>query len=70
MPGQVFSCIRAGGGVLAESEKKQSFWTTLPGFLTGVAALLTAVTGLLVAVYPHAVSGSKEGAAARADGDG
>jgi hypothetical protein len=49
---------------LVESEKKQSFWTTLPGFLTGVAALLTAVTGLLVAVFPHALSGSKEGAVA------
>jgi hypothetical protein len=49
---------------LAESERKQSFWTTVPGFLTAVAALLTAVTGLLVAVYPHGVSGSKEDATA------
>jgi hypothetical protein len=48
---------------LAESERKQSFWTTLPGFLTAVAALLTAVTGLLVAVYPHGAPGSKEGGA-------
>jgi hypothetical protein len=48
---------------LAQSEKKQSFWTTLPGFLTAVAALLTAVTGLLVAMYLHGVSGSKESGA-------
>jgi hypothetical protein len=45
---------------VAESEKKQSFWTTLPGFLTGIAAVLTAVTGLLVVMYPHGFAGSKE----------
>jgi hypothetical protein len=28
--------------VLAEPDKKQHFWTTLPGVLTGIAALLTA----------------------------
>jgi hypothetical protein len=47
--------------VLAEPDKKQNFWTTLPGFLTGIAAVLTAVTGLLVVLYPHGFSGSKEG---------
>jgi hypothetical protein len=45
---------------LTESDKKQSFWTTLPGFLTGIAALLTAVTGLLVTTYPHGFAGGKE----------
>ena len=30
--------------------KGSSFWTTLPGILTAVAALITAVTGLLVAL--------------------
>jgi len=45
---------------LAEADKKQSFWTTLPGILTGVAALLTAVTGLLVIAYPHGFAGGKE----------
>jgi hypothetical protein len=49
---------------VAESEKKQSFWTTLPGFLTGIAAVLTAVTGLLVVMYPHGFAGSKETPAA------
>ena len=38
---------------MAEPEKKQNFWTTLPGVLTGIAAVLTAVTGLLVVMYPH-----------------
>jgi hypothetical protein len=50
-----------GGVVLAEPDKRQSFWTTLPGFLTGIAALLTAVTGLLVVMYPHGLAGSKDG---------
>jgi hypothetical protein len=36
-----------------EVEKKQSFWTTMPGILTGLAALLTAATGLWVAIGPH-----------------
>jgi hypothetical protein len=48
---------------LAEPEKKQSFWTTMPGMLTGIAAVLTAVTGLLVVVFPHGLAGSKDGAA-------
>ena len=30
-------------------ERKSSFWATLPGILTGIAALLTAVTGILIA---------------------
>jgi hypothetical protein len=45
---------------LAELEKKQSFWTTLPGMMTGIAALLTAVTGLLVVMHPHGPAGGKE----------
>jgi len=45
---------------LAEPDKKQNFWTTLPGVLTGIAAILTAVTGLLVILYPHGFAGSKE----------
>jgi hypothetical protein len=49
------------GVILAEPEKKQNFWTTLPGLLTGIAAVLTAVTGLLVVMYPHGFAGSKDG---------
>jgi hypothetical protein len=45
---------------LAELDKKQNFWTTMPGILTGIAALLTAATGLFVAVYSHGDSGSKD----------
>jgi len=46
---------------LAEPDKKQNFWTTLPGLLTGIAAVLTAATGLLVVMYPHGFAGSKDG---------
>jgi hypothetical protein len=46
---------------LPEPDKKQSFWTTLPGVLTGIAALLTAVTGLLVVMYPHGFGAAKDG---------
>jgi hypothetical protein len=31
-------------------DRRHPFWTTLPGLLTGVAALLTALTGIYVAV--------------------
>jgi hypothetical protein len=35
-----------------ESEKRPtSFWQTLPGILTAIAAILTAVTGLVVALH-------------------
>ena len=45
---------------MAEPDKKQNFWTTLPGLLTGLAALLTAVTGFLVVMHPRDVAGGKE----------
>jgi hypothetical protein len=37
---------------MAEPGHERSWWTTLPGVLTGVAALLTAVGGLVVALHP------------------
>jgi hypothetical protein len=48
---------------LAEPDKKQNFWTTLPGLLTGLAALLTAVTGFLVVMHPRDAAGGKAGPA-------
>ncbi len=33
-----------------DTPEKQSFWTTLPGILTGLAALVTAVGGLIAIV--------------------
>lgn len=33
------------------SEEKKSFWETLPGILTGTAAVLTALAGLLTVIY-------------------
>lgn len=35
---------------MSNNDNSKSFWTTLPGILTGVAALLTAVGGLLIAI--------------------
>lgn len=32
-------------------EKKQSFWTTIPGILTGVAAVISAVAALFVGLH-------------------
>ena len=49
---------------MAESENKQNFWTTLPGFMTGLAAVLTAVTGLLVVMNQHSGAKSKDDPAA------
>ena len=36
---------------MTESQNKANFWTTLPGILTGLAALVTALAGLWVAVH-------------------
>ena len=30
--------------------EKHSFWSTIPGMLTGLAAIITAIGGLLIAV--------------------
>jgi hypothetical protein len=46
--------------ILAQSDKP-AFWTTLPGVLTGIAALLTAATGLLIVVHPHGFGGAATG---------
>jgi hypothetical protein len=53
---------------LAEPEK-QNFWTTLPGVLTGIAAVLTAATGLLVLMYPHGFQNAKQIASPAAAGE-
>lgn len=37
---------------MTENQNKPNFWTTLPGILTGIAALLTAAGGLWVALHP------------------
>ncbi len=36
---------------MGQKPNSQSFWTTLPGILTGLAALLTAIGGLITASY-------------------
>ncbi len=36
--------------MMEEKEKKRSFWTTLPGILTGCAAIITAVGALITAL--------------------
>lgn len=38
------------------SEKKQ-FWATIPGILTGIAAVLTAVTGLVALLFTEQLAG-------------
>ena len=49
---------------MPEPEKKENFWTTLPGILTGIAALLTAFTGLWIATSPHSGAAKAEPPAA------
>lgn len=46
---------------MADTPSRQSWWQTLPGILTGVAALITAVTGLMVA-FNHSASRSQPAA--------
>jgi hypothetical protein len=35
------------------AEDKQPFWSSIPGILTGIAALVTAATGLIAAFHGH-----------------
>ncbi len=46
---------------MASRKKEPGFWSTLPGVLTGAAALLTAVTGLVVGLYQYGALGSDSG---------
>jgi hypothetical protein len=34
---------------MSGEDNKKSFWSTIPGILTGIAAVLTAIGGLIVA---------------------
>jgi len=43
-------------------EKKAGFWTSLPGVLTGIAAVVTAIGGLVLGLYQYGVLGSKRAA--------
>ena len=38
---------------MPDEQKPHSFWTSIPGILTGTAALLTAVVGLMLAIKPN-----------------
>jgi hypothetical protein len=42
-----------------KSEDKQSFWTTLPGIITGITGLVVAITGLVTALGENGVIGSR-----------
>jgi len=44
---------------MGTDEDDRSFWKTIPGILSGVAALLTAVTGLFIAI--QATTGDEDG---------
>ncbi len=40
--------------------EKHSFWSTVPGMLTGIAAIITAIGGLLVVLLQTGILGDKE----------
>jgi len=40
------------------STPSKSFWTTIPGILTGIAAVITATTALYVAIHPRTKDGT------------
>jgi hypothetical protein len=45
---------------MAREAERHSFWKTLPGILTGVAALVTAVTGLMIGLSSNRTPGPAE----------
>jgi len=40
---------------MAEEQKPQNWWQTVPGILTATAAIITAVTGLILALHQAGV---------------
>ena len=45
---------------MADESPKQSFWTTLPGILTGMAAVLTAAGGIILGLHQSGSFSSKD----------
>jgi len=43
---------------MVEEREKANFWTTLPGILTGVAALVTAAGGIILGLHQMSVPGA------------
>ena len=39
-----------GGDQMSNKNDEKSFWSTLPGILTGIAAIITAIGGLIIAL--------------------
>jgi hypothetical protein len=44
---------------MRDERDQHSFWTTLPGILTGVAAVITAVDGLIGGLYAAGIIGNE-----------
>jgi hypothetical protein len=42
------------------NDTKESFWTSIPGILTGLATLVTALGGLYVTLNPSEISETEE----------
>ncbi len=47
---------------MPEPEGRGGFWATLPGILTGLAAVITAVGGIVLGLYQHGVLGVRHDA--------
>jgi hypothetical protein len=50
-----------------DSKRPPSWWQTMPGVMTGIAALITALTGLLVAAHQTGLIGGSASAPARTE---
>lgn len=46
---------------MSESPKPASWWQTLPGILTALAAIITALSGFVALLFQHGVLGAKSG---------
>ncbi|TVL97301.1 MAG: hypothetical protein CV087_22525 [Candidatus Brocadia sp. WS118] len=49
---------------MGEQKEKTSWWQTIPGILTGIAAIITALGGLIAVLYQSGVFGEKSSPAA------
>ncbi len=45
---------------MSEENKTPSWWQTMPGLLTGIAAIITALAGMTAVLYQNGVLGGKE----------
>lgn len=67
VPTEVAKLLQCEGSIMGQ--RGSGFWSTLPGILTGLAAVITAVTGVVLALHGSQEKAAAPPSAAAAEGE-